>query len=214
MPIDTQIKDGKGTGKKATVSNNGELYVCDIGLPPKDAVSVLRPFASLLNNSAGATDMLVTGSLAAPIDFYIQAGNLGGRYVQTLAFTIADGAASLNQFGNIAALTNGCQLIYQDSDLGDVVIAESLQTNFDFVQLCNFEPTFGTGSAAFLASNVVGSSEAYVPILDMTDVFGLPYGLHLPKDSTNKIILRIRDAVGAIDRFDVKAFGFDRIDHD
>ena len=212
MSVGTKIVDGNGSGKVAKVNGDGDLLVTTTGIPPETTNVVLKPFASLLETAAGSTDMKVTGTLAVPIDFYVQAGNQGDRYIQTLAFTIADAAASLNQFGNLSALTNGAQLIYEDSILGDTIIAESMKTNFDFVQLCNFEPTFGTGTAAFLASNVSGTSEAYVPVLDLTDVFGLPYGLRLPKDSDKKLKIRIRDTTTGVDRFDVKAFGFDRIE--
>lgn len=209
--IKTVIKDGSGSNKEATVDCNNSVAVTTTGVPPESLNTNLKPFANLMQTSAGATDMLVDGSVTN-VDFYIQAGNDGDRYIQTIAFTIADAGATLNDFGNIGVLTNGCQLIYEDKELGEVVLADSLKTNFDFVQLCNFEPTFGSGTAAFRASNVVGTSEAFIPLLDITDVFGMPYGLKLPKGTNKKIILRIRDNVSTIDRFDAKCFGFDRID--
>tara|TARA_R110002096_G_scaffold178455_1_gene355418 strand:- start:601 stop:1239 length:639 start_codon:yes stop_codon:yes gene_type:complete len=212
MSLDVELKDGKGTGKKANIGTEGDLYVTNIGLPPKEVIATLRPFATLLTTDAGATDMRVSGTVAVPVDFYIQSENLGDRYIQSLAFTISDAGAQLKEFGNLTALTNGCQLIYEDSSLGDVIIAEAMQSNFDFVQLCNFNPSFGSGASAFLASNVIGTSEAYVPILDLTDVFGLPYGLRLPRNTDFKLKVRVRDTTTGVDRFDVKAFGFDRIE--
>jgi len=211
MGLDVKIKDGGGTGTEAKVGNDGDLYVTNIGLPPKNVTAVLRPYSSFLTNEAGSEDMQVSATLAIPQDFYIEATGDGDRYIQTLAFTIADAGAGLSDFGNITALTNGCQLIYQDSELGDVVIGDALKSNFDFVQLCNFEPTFGTGTESFRANNVTGTSEAYVPVLDITDVFGLPYGLRLPANSTKRLAIRVRDTTTGVDRFDVKAFGFDRI---
>jgi hypothetical protein len=214
MGIDTTIKDGTGSSRSLKVDENNAAYVTDLGIPPEKLQITLRPFAQYLTDdgtTTGSEDMIVDGSTTVQ-DFYIGASPDGDRYVQTLAFTISDASASLNQWGNLSALTNGCQLIYQDSTSGDVIIADSLKTNFDFVQLCNFEPSFGTGSAAFLASNVSGASEAFVPILDISDVFGLTYGIRLPKGSDKKLILRIQDNATGIDRFDVKAFGFDRID--
>lgn len=214
MGIKSTIIDGKGTGKELVIDDTGAGYVTETKVPPKDLDVVLRPFATFMTDDGtpgGSTDMRVDGSTTSQ-DFYIQSGANGDRYIQTLAITIADAAASLNQFGNLSALTTGCQIIYEDPTLGDVILADSLKTNFDFVQLCNFEPTFGTGTAAFLASNVSGSSEAYIPILDLTDVFGLPYGLRLPVGSNKRLILRVNDNTTAVDRFDIKCFGFDRID--
>lgn len=211
MAIKGTLKDGTGTNIEAKIDSNHALYVTELGVPPSGIGVTLKPLSGFMENN-GSEDMLVVGSLATPIDFIIGSSVEGDRYIHTMSFTLADVSASLNQFGNLTALVNGCQIIYQDDVLGDVIIADALKTNFDFVQLCNFEPSFGTGSAAFLASNVAGSSEAYVPVLDIKDVFGVPYGLLLPKASTKKLILRVRDDVSGIDRFDVKVFGFDRID--
>jgi hypothetical protein len=195
MTIKVTIKDGRGSGREASVDENHAVSVTNIGLPPSKLNATLKPFAEFLKSDADTEDMRIDGS-TTNVDYFIQAGNDGDRYIQTLAFTIADASASLNQFGNLT---------------GDVVIASALKTNFDFVQLCNFEPSFGTGTAAFLASNVSGASEAYIPILDITDVFGLPYGLRLPQGRTKKLKIVIKDNTTGIDRFDVKAFGFDRI---
>ena len=211
MALKTEIIDGGGSGRGAYVGKNNALSVSDTGVPPESVQTILKPFSSLMETSAGVTDMRVVGTAAAPIDFSIDSTDEGDRYIHTLAFTISDAAASLNQFGNVTPLTVGCSLVYQDQELGDVEIASALQTNFDFIQLCNFQPTFGTGTAAFLASNVSGSSEAYIPILDINDVFGMKYGLRLTKSSSKKLILRIFDNTSAIDRFDVRAFGYDAV---
>ena len=154
--------------------------------------------------------MLVNGSVSSH-DFYIQAGQDGDRYVHTLAFTIADAGATLKKFGAIAELTNGCDLFYEDSRIGTATVGAALKSNFDFVQLCNFEPFFGSGDDAFRAKNVVSTSEAYIPILDIEDVFGINHGIWLPQGSTRKLTLRINDNVSTIDRFDVRAFGYDLI---
>lgn len=195
------------------VDKNNSALVSNTGVPPVDLNTSLRPFTEFFKDSTGAIDMRVDGSVNYK-DFFIGSSSEGERYIHTLAFTIADAGASLKEFGGVAALSVGCSLIWQDSRLGDVAIAEELKSNFDFVQLCNFEPTFGSGTAAFLASNVIGSSEAFIPILDIEDVFGLTHGLRIPQDTNRKLILRIFDDVSAIDRFDIKVFGYDRIEHE
>lgn len=211
MSIDIKVKDGREGTDHLKIDHNGSALTTPTGVPPENLDAILKPFASFLTDENGSDDMRVSGTLAAPIDFSIGSSSLGDRYIQTLTFTIADAGAALNEFGAITALTNGCQLIYQNDRLGDVIIGEALQSNFDFVQICNFEPSFGTGTSSFRASNVQGASEAFVPLLDLTDVFGLPYGVQIPQNSKLKLLLRVRDNTTAIDRFDVKAFGFDRI---
>jgi hypothetical protein len=210
MGIDVKIKDGTGKSKQLRIDNSQSAYVTETKIPADNLDVVLRPFSEFLLNSSNSSDMRVNGA-TTNVDFYIQAPQDGDRYIQTLSITIADAGAQLNEFGNLVALTNGCQLIYEDDEVGDVILASSLKTNFDFIQLCNFEPTFGTGVDAFLASNVSGVSEAYIPILDVTDVFGLPYGLKLPKGTTKRLVLKIRDNVTTLDRFDVRVFGFDKV---
>lgn len=214
MSIKVHLKDGKGTGKELEIDENNSALTTDTGVPPKQLDVTLRPFVEFMKDLSDSEDMRVAASLAAPEEFFIGSSDQGDRFIHTLAFTISDAGASLNNFGNITALTNGCQIIYEDSELGDVVIGDALKSNFDFVQICNFEPTFGSGTAAFRASNVVGSSEAFIPILDMEDVFGMKYGLKIPKNSTKKIKIVVRDNTSSIDRFDVKVFGYDRISND
>jgi hypothetical protein len=212
MAIDVRIKDSKGTGTGAGVESNGAVLTTSTGVPPKQDSAFLKPFASYLRNSAGSEDMQVVGSAASPQEFYIQAGAEGDRYLNTLVFVIADAGAAVNEFGALSALTNGCQLIIEDSEFGDVVIADSLQSNFDFLQLCNFEPAFGTGTSSMRLNNVVGPSEAFVMVLDLEDVFGLPYGLKLEKNSKNKVKIVVRDDTTGVDKFDVKAYGFDLLE--
>ena len=147
MSIKITIDDGKGRGRSAEVDESNALAVSETGVPPEETNVTLKPFSELMADEDGVTDMRVNGSTNS-VDYYIQAGSSGDRFIHTIAFTIADAGAQLNEFGNLTALTNGCQLIYQVAELGDVVIADELKSNFDFVQACNFEPTFGSGTAA------------------------------------------------------------------
>ena len=210
MSINARITNGLGDGNQLNLEKDGSANVTVQGVPPDNVDYALKPFVSFFTNSSGSNDMRVNGSTNF-VDFSVGSSTEGDRYVGTLAFTISDAGATLSEFGNLTALTNGCQLIYQDDRLGDVVIGDNLQSNFDFIQFCNFEPTFGSGNSAFLANNVVGVSEAFIPILDLEDVFGLPYGLKIPQSSNVKLTLRVRDNTTGVDRFDIKAFGYDKI---
>lgn len=204
------IKDGTGGGYKACVDNNNSILVTNTGVPPENVNVVLRPFVEFMTDLNGSSDMLVDGS-TDNIEFFIQAGGQGDRFIHTLAITISDAVPKFNKWGALTALTNGCQLVYEDPKLGDVVLGENLRSNFDWVQFCNFEPMFGTGNDAFLAMNIEGTSEGYIPILDIEDVFGISHGIRLPANSTKKLKLIVRDDVSGIDRFDIKVFGYDRI---
>ena len=118
---------------------------------------------------------------------------------------------TLNQFGNIGALTNGMRLFYID-ELGEVDIAEELQTNFDYVRLCSGLPSFGDGTSAFIANNVDFISEGIIPILDLKDTFGFRWGLEFRNGSTQRLVLRIRDDITGIDAMNVIIYGFLRLE--
>jgi hypothetical protein len=204
------IKDGEGGNFKANVSSLGALRVSDQKLPTDDPKTLMIPFKGDLANSAGATDMRVDGS-TTNVDFVVEADQEFDVHIHALSFRIADVGATMNNFGNIGALTNGCQLLYSDISLGEVIIGDSLQSNFDFVRMANGQPAFGDGASAFRITNAVGNSEGYIPILDLDAVFGLPWGVRLRRGSTEKLILRVRDDVTGVDAFDCVAFGFKKL---
>ena len=210
MAINTALVDGTGSGNQAHVDDEKNLGVSVAGLPPKNPEGTTRIFREYFSTSAGVTDMRVDGSVT-PVDFYIEPTAIGDRYVDSINFVISDAGADLNEFGAITALTNGVEIFYEDQSLGNVAIHEGIQTNFDMIRLCQGNPAFGSGNTAFLASNVVGLSEAYIGTLDFSTVFGLPWGLRLPQGSPLRLVVRIKDNITAIDKFDIIAYGYDRL---
>lgn len=211
--IKSKIIDGTGSERGLKIDENHSILVTTTGMPPRKVQVTLKPFVDFMRDVNGSKDMLVDGSVTN-IEFFIGASSQGDRFIHTLAVTIADAVPKFNKWGAEPTLTNGCQLVYEDKNVGDVILGDELKSNFDFVQLCNFNPMFGTGADAFQATNIEGNSEAYIPLLDIEDVFGLPHGLRIPRNSSLKLKLVVRDDVSAIDRFDIKAFGFDRIDNE
>lgn len=210
MSIKGSLKDGTGSNREARVDDNHALLVSNSGIPSQSSMGISqRPFVGFMKNNSSSKDVRVDGS-GNYVDFTIGSSSNGERYIKLIAFTISDSSAVLSKFGTLNPLTNGCQLIYQDDKLGDVLIADDLRTNFDIVQLCNFKPSFGSGVDAFRAKDVVGNSDAFVPTLNVAEVFGLQYGFYIPKGSTRKLIFRVRDNLSSgIDRLDIKVFGND-----
>lgn len=207
--LKVQIEDGKGRGRRAVVSEEGQMEVVVHPHPPTAEEIAAIPFRQYFTdngNSTGSNDMRVDGG-TTPTDFYIEAGNDFDTYVKTIAIVIADVNASLNTFGNIAALTNGVEFSWVTADKGTVIIHEGLQTNFDFVRLAVGQPSFGSTTNAFRASNISGSSEGYIPTVDFSITFGLPWGLRLRKDSTDRLVFKVQDNVTAIDAFNVIGYG-------
>ena len=204
------LQNGFGNGQKAKITPNGALKVSDQRLPDADDDITEIPLSGFLSDVNGNIDARVDGSVT-PIDFYIEADQNQDIYLSSISFKIADQNAQLNNFGNINALTNGFQLIYFSSITGERILADNIQSNFDLIRLCQGLPAFSQGVESFRASNVVGGSEGYIPVLRITDNFGLPYGLRLKAGTFDKLILRIRDDVTGVDAFDIFYYGIQKI---
>lgn len=208
MSFNTKIQDGSGQGYYAKVSPEGFLYTQEAPFPPvgeDTKITIYREFLTL--NGNGTSDMRVNGSVT-PQRFWINAEPGFDIYITTVSFLIADAGASLNEFGGITALTNGCRFYYEDLN-GQINIGTSLVSNWEFVRLCQGQPAFGSGASAFLANNVVGASEAFIPVFDFRN-FGFKWGLKLFAGTNNRLVLEINDNVTAIDALNVIAYGFRR----
>jgi hypothetical protein len=209
MAVKTTIVDGKGSGNEAKVSEQGFLYTQAAPYPPagEDTImTIYREFLTL-NNNGTSTDMRVNGSVTKQY-FWVNAEPGYDIYITSLSFLIADANATLVQFGAIAALTNGCRLFYQNPE-GQINIGTNLRSNFDIVRLCLGNPAFGSGTEAFRGSNVVGASEAFIPVLDFR-TFGFKWGLRLLNDTQNRLAFEINDNLTALDALNVVAYGFRR----
>lgn len=209
--IITRVEDGHGEGGLWRVTEEGLGHVVVHPHPPKDEVSTLLPLReyATLNGDGTTLDMRVDGSVNEQIFSINAASNGDGRdhYIARMSFVIADAGATLNNFGNIGALTNGVELRWVTDSFGTVVIAESLKTNFDFVRLGGSTPPIGDGTTAFRANNVSGTSEAYIPYIDFDEIFGIQWGFRLRHGSNDRIELVIKDNLTGVDAFDCIAYG-------
>jgi hypothetical protein len=211
MTVKVIIADGTGTGRTAEISDQLALVVSDTGCPPlvRQKNRVFRQYMTDDGTATGSEDMKVDGSATA-VEFWIAADNDDDRYITTLSFVIADANAVLNKFGNVAALTNGCHLYYE-TPAQNVDIHTALKSNFDFVRLCLGAPAFALATTAFRAGNVVGTSEGYIPVLDLRQLVP-PFGIKLDRGTTQRLALKVRDDCTGVDGFDCIAYGFDRFE--
>jgi len=213
--VDVRLVDGRDSSNAARINGEGEINVVVHTHPPKDEEDSALPFRqyftddghAYVSGGSNAKDMRVVGTLAAPLEFWIAADQEKDIYVQSTSVVISDATATLSQFGAIAALTNGCELHWLSAELGDIVIADELTSNFEFVRLSGGFPAFGNGNNAFRANNVAGSSEAFMPYIDFQEVLGMPWGFRLRAGTNDRLVWRIRDDVSAVDRFDALAYG-------
>lgn len=202
------IKIFSGNGKKIPlkISDEGQAEVVVHPHPPKSETISAIPFTSFFKTAAGSSNMVVDGS-STPVEFSISANTTQDIYIKVCSVVIAQQNAVLNKFGNITALTNGLTLKWVTGDLGTETIADSLKTNFDFVQLGLGQPAFGDGTTAFRAGNVISTDEGYLPVIDFSKIFGLQYGLRLRASTSDKLVWTVRDALAGVTRFDIKGYG-------
>lgn len=211
MPVKTNIADS-ATGVEAHVTKEQALLVSPYPSPPllPQKSEIFRQYLTDDGTAAGDEDMQTAGSLAAPVDFYVKADDEDDRYISAVAFVIADDGAAFSKFGAIAALTNGCQFLYE-SARGEIFIHEALKTNWDFVRLALASPAFGTGKDAFMAKDIEGKVDAYIPTVDFLRLMP-PFGIKLDRGSKQRLILRVRDDTTGVDSFNAIAYGFDRFE--
>lgn len=203
--IKTNIVDSKNSNE-LTVEDNGAINVYVIPRPPFTINEVALPLVEFLKlNGTGTTSFVIDGSVTNR-DFFVAAKDYD-TYINTIVFEIADAGAVLNQFGALAPLTNGLDFYYFNSSSGKYIIEEGLKTNYSFVKLANFEPSFGTGAAAFQLTNAISASEAYVGVIDLEDVFGLQWGLKLRADTTDRIGFTVKDSLTGLDQMTIKVYG-------
>ena len=200
---------GRNKNNVVKVNGEGELSVVVHPHPPQDEETASLPFQQYFTTdgtSSGATDMKVNGSVTNQ-EFYIKAASEYDIYIGSIAILIADAGATMNNFGNITALTNGLKFSYFSNETGELVIHDNLVSNFEFVRLSLGNPPFGSGTSAFRASNVVSTSEAFMPVIDLALTFKMPYGLRLKKNTTAKVGFTVRDDVTGVDQFDIIGYG-------
>ena len=210
MAVKANIEDGSGNGNLAKVSNEGFLFTQEAPFPPsgeETKITVYREFLTL-NNDGTTNDMRVDGSTTSQY-FWINAEPNFDIYITTLSFLISDAGAALNEFGADPALTNGCRLFYEDNN-GEINIGTDLVSNFEFIRLCQGNPSFGNAADAFRARNIVGASEGYIPVFDFRN-FGFRWGLKLKAGTNNRLVMEINDNVSSIDGFNATAYGFRRV---
>lgn len=209
--LKVQIVDGQGSGKAAKINGDGEFSVTVNAHPPGSERSVAFPFRQYLTStgiSSGSNDMIVDGSSTAQ-SFYVSAKQDRDIYIKTLSIRIGDtGTVTLNRFGALTELTNGCRLIYRNDALGEVVIADELKTNLSLLRLGMASGAVGTGDDAYLLDVQGGGAEdTYLPVLDLAQTFGMPWGLRIKKGSNDRFLFSVHDNLTGLITFNAIAFG-------
>lgn len=202
------IKDGWGSGVPARINTEGAIHVISHPHPPEQLdVRYPSPQTTFFTNN-GSNNMIVAGSLANPIDFCVNAITEGDIYIKSITVRISDNNMNLDDFGGLAPLTNGIDLIYQDKTLGSRLIISNMTTNLDLFRAATAGKGFGSGNNSWKADVSGAGAETYFPDIDIKLRFGLEFGFRLQKGTTDFLCFRIKDDLAGLDTFNIQAHGF------
>ena len=226
MSRNSNIIDGEGSGKYIKVNDAGYILTQNSIVPPNDSRDlqiIYRKFLTL-NADGTTTEMLVDGS-TTPQKFYVEASSENDIYITSLSIIIQGTGINLGSdfAGDTTGLANGVRIYYEDEN-GEINVGTDLTTNFDFVRLCQGNPSFGNSGAAFIIPNLSAktgggkgggsAADGIIPILDFNQIFGLNYGLKLQRGTNNRFVFEINDdlttGLGVGAEVNVVAYGFER----
>jgi len=201
MPIDVKTQDGRGSSKKAKVTEGDYVFVQDSNIPPIDDrdLQIIYRQNLTLNGDGTTTEMTVDGSTTPQLftinaipekDIYITSLSI---FVQATALSLGQDFAGSNTATATLALPNGCRLFYEDKN-GEINIGTDIVVNFDFIRLCQGNAPFGDNSTAFIKTD---GTPTIFPILSFKKVFGFQSGLRLLRDTTDKLVFEVNDDLTA-----------------
>lgn len=205
------IADGWGTKNTLKINGEGGIGVVIHDHPPRDETVASYPFRQYFTSdgeTTGSNDMIVDGS-TTPQEFYIAAKENIDVYIKTISIRLGDtGTVNLSKFGALTALTNGVDFTFSNNVLGEVTIADEIKTNLDFIRVGLSTAAVGTGADAFLLDVQGGGSEdTYLPVIDLAQTFGFPWGLRLEKGSKDRLTFRVNDALAGLITFNIIGYG-------
>lgn len=204
--IRVEIKDGTGSERSLKINPEGAAHTVKHTHPPLEEKINPFPFRQYFLNSSGSNDMRVNGSSTIQ-EFTIDARQDRDIWIKTISVRISDTGAKLDKFGALNALTNGVTFDYSTISLGDLVIHEGLKTNLSFLRLGVNSPAIG-GVDAFKADLSGGGADTYLPVLDISAIFGMEFGLRLVKGTKDKLKFTVRDNLSTgLDTFDIIGYG-------
>ena len=198
-------------GKQLKINGEGEVSVVIHQHPPIDEDIFALPFRSYFTDDGlpnGFNDMAVSPPVDY-IDYYISASTEFDIYIKYITVEIgASGTPNLNKFGSLTALTNGVSFYWDSQKEPLYELHEGIKTNKEFIRIASDTGAIGTGVDAYLADVSGGGTEkSYLPSIDMSEIYGLPWGLRLRKNSLDKIIFRVQDNLTGLSTFNAIATG-------
>lgn len=210
-------------GNLSSFVDDNKFYETDSSYPPivKTQKTIIFSQSFTLNNDGVTNSMKVNGS-TTPQKFIIQSNSENDVYISSISFIITADLTTteLGEFGGTTPLTNGCKFFLETSEDGEVIINDSLKTNYDLVRMAVGNPNPGVGPGTeFKIGNVFSNSdEGFLIVLKFSDYgYDREYtgGILLRKQTNDRLVFEIRDnlnlATSSIATFNAIAYGYKRI---
>ena len=189
------------------VNGDGRLFEVDTTYPPitNDRQIIVYVDDLTLNGDGVTTDMKVDGSVTTQ-EFFVSAELDSDIFINSVSFFIAAETLVIDLFefgATNGTLTNGCQLIYENSEEGEIIIGDNLNSNFELLRMCGLNPSLGVSSnTAFQIQKAFSNSDVgYLFVLNfLTYGYESEYrgGLRLKKNANERLVFKIRDDLNLI----------------
>ena len=199
MPVKTEIKDGRGTGRTASVTDANALLVTVLpqtskGIPPDDLAS-LRQLREFFVDSVGSEDQIVDGSTTS-VEFKVNADTGITKWITGFRLIVQGQTTDLSsqdfrRYAQTAGgLTNGVDIeTFQGGTTTTITGAGAVLTMGEYLR---YADDF---------TNIISAISANVDYLHFDFTFDQP--VVLAEGSSDAVIIRINDdltaALSAVD---------------
>lgn len=212
----------KNDNRDVVVSDINRLYEIDSDYPPLVDDNRRIFVDNLTLNGDGTTSQMTVDGSTTSQDFILNSVPDFDTHISIVSFyiTVETVIASLNEFGGLPSLTNGCEFFYFNTERGRVNISDSINTNLDLLRLSGFKPNFGFSSAGSdngfkLINSFTSSDEGYFSVIKL-DEYGFlneyTGGLVLKANTNDKLVFRINDdlsgGISSVSRLDARVYGY------
>ena len=193
MPVKTEIKDGRGTGRTASVTDANALLVTVLpqtskGIPPDDLAS-LRQLREFFVDSVGSEDQIVDGSTTS-VEFKVNADTGITKWITGFRLIVQGQTTDLSsqdfrRYAQTASgLTNGVDIeTFQGGTTTIITGAGAVLTMGEYLR---YADDF---------TNIVSAISANVDYLHFDFTFDQP--VVLAEGSADAVIIRINDDLTA-----------------
>ena len=212
----------KNDNRDVVVSDINRLYEIDADYPPLVDDNRRIFVDNLTLNGDGTTSQMTVDGSTTSQDFILNSVPDFNTHISIVSIyiTVESVTTSLDEFGGLPSLTNGCEFFYFDSNRGVVTISDSINTNLDLLRLSGFKPSFGfpasgTDNGFKLINSFTSSDEGYFSVIKL-DEYGFlneyTGGLVLKANTSDKLVFRINDdlsgGISSVSRLDARVYGY------